>query len=80
GDGVQLIRDSVLDSTHGVGTGSLREHFDAIVASGGRFYVSRLSSNARGVTEADLEGKPAQFGAPTDLVRVTLECDRTLTY
>lgn len=80
GDGVQLIRDAVLDSTNGVGTGSLREHFDAIASSGGRFYVSKMSSGARGVTEADLEGRPAQFGAPTDLVRLTLECDRTLTY
>jgi uncharacterized protein len=79
-DGVQLIRDSVLDSTEGVGTGKLREHFDAIVSGGGRFYVSGMSSKARGVTEADLEGKPAQMATPSDLVRVTLESDRALTY
>ncbi|HEX2295178.1 MAG TPA: DsrE family protein [Actinomycetota bacterium] len=79
-DGVQLIRDSVLDSTQGVGVGSLRDHFDAIVSSGGRFYVSKMSSAARGVTDADLEGKPAEFGTPADLVRVTLETERALTY
>jgi predicted peroxiredoxin len=79
-DGVQLIRDAVLDGTQGVGTGSVREHFDAIVSGGGRFYVSKMSSAARGVTEADLDGKPAQFASPADLVRVTVECDRALTY
>lgn len=79
-DGVQMIRDSVLDATHGVGLGSAREHFDAIASSGGHFYVSRMSAEARGVTESDLEGKPAQFGKPADLVRVTMECERALTY
>lgn len=79
-DGVQMIRDAVLDSTQGVGLGSAREHFDAIASGGGRFYVSKMSSMARGVTEADLDGKPAQFATPSDLVRVALECDKTLTY
>ncbi|HEX2057304.1 MAG TPA: DsrE family protein [Actinomycetota bacterium] len=79
-DGVQMIRDSVLDATQGVGIGSAREHFDAIASGGGRFYVSKMSSTARGVTEADLDGKPAQFATPNDLVRVTLESDRALTY
>lgn len=79
-DGVQMIRDAVLDSTQGVGLGSAREHFDAIVSGGGRFYVSKMSSLARDVTDADLEGKPAQFATPSDLVRITLESDRALTY
>jgi predicted peroxiredoxin len=79
-DGVQLIRDAVLDATQGVGTGSVREHFDAIVSGGGRFYVSKMSSGARGVTQDDLEGKPAQFASPNDLVRIALESDRALTY
>ena len=79
-DGVQMIRDSVLDATQGVGLGSAREHFDAIVSGGGRFYVSKMSSLARSVTDSDLEGKPAQFATPSDLVRVTLESDRALTY
>lgn len=79
-DGVQMIRDAVLDATQGVGTGSAREHFDAIASSGGRFYVSKMSSGARGVTAEDLEGKPAEFASPNDLVRVILESDRALTY
>ncbi len=70
GDAAQLIRDAVLDSLNGLGTGSLRESFDKVVAGGGRFYVSGMSSKARGVSEADLEGKPAEFAMPTRLVQL----------
>ena len=80
GDAVQLIRDAVLDSLVGLGTGSLRESFDAVAGGGGRFYLSGMSSKARGVTEDDLEGKPAEFAMPTQLVRLALEADRSLTY
>jgi uncharacterized protein len=80
GDGVQLIRDEVLDSLNGLGTGSLRESYDAVVAGGGRLYVSRMSSNARGVGEQDLEGKPAEMAMPNRLVQLAIECDRVLTY
>lgn len=80
GDAVQLIRDAVLESLTGLGTGSLRESFDAVVAGGGRFYVSGMSSKARGVTEADLEGKPAEFAMPDRLVQLSFDADRTLTY
>lgn len=80
GDAVQLIRDAVLDNLAGLGTGKLRETYDAIVAAGGRFYLSGLSSKARGVTEADLAGKPAEFAMPSVLVRLSLEHDRMFTY
>ena len=80
GDAVQLIRDGVLDNLTGLGTGKLREHFAAIVKGGGRFYLSGGSSNARGVTEVDLKGKPAEFATPSVLLRLALEQDRTLTY
>ncbi len=80
GDAVQLIRDAVLDSLTGLGTGSLRESFDAVAGGGGRFYVSGMSSKARGVTDGDLEGKPAEFAMPTRLVELAFEADRTLTY
>lgn len=30
GDAVQLLREAVLDSLSGLGTGSLREHFNAV--------------------------------------------------
>src|ERR671915_2170344 len=48
GDAVQLLRPAVLDSLVGLGTGSLRESYDALVGGGARFYVSGMSSKARG--------------------------------
>lgn len=80
GDAVQLMRDAVIDSLNGLGTGALRESFDAVVAAGGRFYVSGMSSKARGVTDTDLQGKPAEFAMPNRLVELAFEADRTLTY
>jgi uncharacterized protein len=79
-DAVQLLRDAVLDSLTGLGTGSLRESYDAIAAGGGRFYLSGMSSKARGVGEQDLEGKPAEMAMPNRLVQLAVECDRVLTY
>lgn len=80
GDAVQLLRSDVLGSLNGLGTGNLKELYEAIVAKGGRFYVSMGSSKARGVTEDDLKGKPAEFAGPPRLVQLTLSFDRTLTY
>lgn len=80
GDAVQLIRDPVLNSLTGLGTGSLRESFDAVVKGGGKLYLSGASSRARGVTEADLTGKPAQFAMPNELVKLSLAHDRIFTY
>ena len=80
GDAVQLVRDGVLDNLSGLGTGRLRDLFDAIVKGGGRFYLSGMSSNARGVTESDLKGKPAEFATPSVLVRLAKEHDRMFTY
>lgn len=80
GDAVHLLRDAVLDSLAGLGTGKLREHFDALVAGGARFFVSGMSSKARGVTDADLEGKPAEFAMPNVLVKLAVESDRMFTY
>ena len=80
GDAVQLLRDSVLDNLTGLGTGKLREHYDAIVKGGGKFYLSGMSSKARGLTETDLKGKPAELALPTVLLRLSLESDRMFVY
>jgi predicted peroxiredoxin len=80
GDAASLVRDAVIDGTVGLGTGRLREHYDAIVAKGGRFYVSGLSARARGITEADVAGKPAEMAMPAVLVRLVQECSRTIVY
>jgi predicted peroxiredoxin len=80
GDSVQLLRDSVLDSLVGLGTGSLRESYDAVVNSGARIYASGMSSKARGVGEPDLEGKPVELALPNRLVQLALESDRVFSY
>jgi uncharacterized protein len=73
---VQLLREPVLDGLVGLGTGSLRESYDAIVEHGGRFYVSGMSSKARGF-EPNGQAEAAQ---PSRLVELALESDRVLTY
>jgi predicted peroxiredoxin len=80
GDGVELLRDATLDSIEGKGTGKLREHYEAIAGGGGRFYLSGMSSKARGLSEADLEGKPAEMAMPTKLVELAVDHDRVFTY
>ena len=80
GDAVQLLRDPVLDTLTGLGTGKLREHYDAIVKAGGTFFLSGMSSQARGMTQADLQGKPAQLAPPAVLLRLSLEHARMFTY
>jgi predicted peroxiredoxin len=80
GDGAQLLRNAVLDNLNGLGTGNLRELFDALVAKGVRFYLSGMSSKSRGVTDADLAGKPAEFATPNVLVRLCIEHDKMFTY
>lgn len=80
GDAVQLMRDATLDNLAGLGTGKLRESYDAIVAGGGKFYLSGMSAKGRGLTDEDLKGKPAEFAMPNVLVKLSLEHDRMFTY
>jgi predicted peroxiredoxin len=79
-DAVQLLRNDVLDNLSGLGTGKLREHFDIILRRGGKFYVSGMSSKARGVTDADLQGKNAEFALPKVLLQLSIESDRMFVY
>ena len=80
GDAVHLLRDAMLDAVAGLGTGKLREHYDIIVKGGGRFYLSGMSSGSRGVSAADLQGKPAELAPPAVLLKLALENDRMFTY
>jgi predicted peroxiredoxin len=79
-DAVQLLRDAVLDALTGLGTGRLRESYDALVGAGARFHLSGGSSGARGIAEMDIHGKPAELAQPARLVELVLEHDRVLTY
>jgi len=80
GDAVGLLRDSTMDSVQGIGTGSLREHFDALAAGGARFFASGMSSKARGVDGSAVGDKHVEFVPPERLVELTFEADRALTY
>lgn len=80
GDGVQLLRGGAIDHLNGLGTGNLRALFDAVVAGGAEIVLSGMSAKTRGLTEAELEGKPYRFGGPPDLVKLALEHDRMFSY
>jgi predicted peroxiredoxin len=79
-EAVQLLRPAVLDALVGLGTGSLRESFDAAVAGGARVYASKMSSAARGVSADDLTAASAEPASPARLVQLAFDSDRVLTY
>jgi predicted peroxiredoxin len=80
GDGVALLRPETLDAGHGIGTGSLREHVDALVGAGVTIHASGMSSKARGLTSETLGGLTVTMAPPAKLVELTLAADRVLTY
>ena len=80
GDAVQLLRDGVLNSLAGLGTGNLRECYDAVATSGTTIYYSGMSAKARGLTEADIQGKLVEAATPNKLVKLAVEYDRMFTY
>jgi len=80
GDGASLIGDVALSSVEGKGTGKLGQHFKILTEGGARFYISGMSAKARGLGEADLGGKPAEFAMPDVLVRLAADADVVLTY
>jgi predicted peroxiredoxin len=80
GDGASLIGDTALSTVEGKGTGSLGAHFKILSEGGARFYVSGMSAKARGLSEADLKGKFAEFALPDVLVRLATAADVVLTY
>ncbi len=80
GDGVHLLGADALAGVEGSGTGKLKEHFDAIVDNGGRFYLSGMSAKARGYGNELIENRPAEYAMPNVLVRLLLESDKALTY
>ena len=79
-DAVQLLRTDVLDNLTGLGTGRLREHFDAIIKGGGKFYLSGMSSKGRGITDTDLKDKHAEFAMPKVLLQLSIDSDRMFVY
>lgn len=80
GDGALLMKDAVVHSLHGIGTGSLADSLPFLVEAGVPIYVSGMSSKSRGVTEDDASSKGATFAMPGELVELTFAADRVLTY
>jgi predicted peroxiredoxin len=80
GDGVANLRPETLDAGHGIGTGSLREHVDALVAGGVTIHASGMSSKARGLTAEALGGLVVTMAPPAKLVELAFAADRVLTY
>ena len=79
GDGVQLLRDATADAIQGVGTGSAREHLDALSDAGVKVYASGMSAKARGLSEADV-GDKAEMAMPDVLVRLIADSDKAVVY
>ncbi len=80
GDGASLISDQAISTVEGKGTGQLSAHFKALVDGGAHFYISGNSAKARGLTDADLKSKPAEFAPPDTLVKLAAAADVVLTY
>ena len=80
GDAAYLVKDEVIGSLKGIGTGALSDTFPGLVDAGVPIFVSGGSSKARGVTDSDLEGKGAIFAMPAKLVELTFGADRVLCY
>ncbi len=80
GDGVGLLRSETLDAGHGIGTGSFREHMDALVSGGATLYASGMSSKARGLAVEQLAGLPVTMAPPDRLVELAFAADRVLVY
>jgi uncharacterized protein len=76
GDGVDVLRAETREQLHGVGTGSVVEHWTALQETGARIYGSGQSSKARGITPA--EG--VELAPPDRLVQLIADADRVVTY
>ena len=57
GDGVQLVRNTIIENLVGLGTGKLKEHMAVLKKKGVTSYVSSMSCENKGMTKLDLEGK-----------------------
>lgn len=79
GDGVQLARPATAAATHGVGTGSFGEHWEALVERSVPIFLSGMSSKARGI-EADTATGATRLASPGKLIELAAWADTTLTY
>jgi predicted peroxiredoxin len=76
GDAVHLAREETGAAVHGVGTGSVAEHLEALRTAGVDVYLSGLSSKARGIEAPEW----AQAAPPEKLVELAVWAETVLTY
>jgi len=74
GDGVQLARPETAAAAHGIGTGAVAEHLEALRAAGVPIALSGLSSKARGIAEG------GELSPPERLVELAAWADTALVY
>jgi predicted peroxiredoxin len=80
GDAVGYLRDATLDAAQGIGTGSMREHWNAVAGADVAVYASGMSSKARAVDAAAIGDKKVVFAPPDRLVELMTEADTLVTY
>jgi len=86
GDAVYLLQDKTLNSLAGVGTGVLKESYEAMVVSGKvKFYVSGMSCKARGITPEEFAtknpgGTPVTFEMPSKLIEIVEQSHTVFNY
>ena len=79
-DGVHLLNCKSEDEIVGQGTGDVKVHLDVLKERNVRFFVSGMSSKARGYDESLLDGYNAEFAMPDTLIKRSLEADSVLCY
>ncbi|HEX7196315.1 MAG TPA: DsrE family protein [Candidatus Limnocylindria bacterium] len=80
GDAVQFLRDETLDAAHGIGTGSMREHYTGLAEAGVAVFGSGMSSKARGIDASVLGEKTVELVPPSRLVELIAQSDQVVTY
>ena len=80
GDAVGLVRPATAAAVHGIGTGSLEEHQEALKKTDVKIYMSAKSSEARAVTQLDADVLGAELVPPKKLIELAVDNDRMFTY
>jgi uncharacterized protein len=78
GDGVNLARPETAEALHGVGSGSVAEHWSALAGAGVPVVLSGLSSKARGIDAATTGG--VELAPPNRLVELVDWSEKALVY
>jgi predicted peroxiredoxin len=76
GDAVDFLRPETRAAANGVGTGSVAEHWDALVDGGAGMFGSGMSAKARGVAS----GGDVRLAPPDKLVELIDTADKVVVY